>query len=96
MIRNETRTPDGAIILAEIIDLAAGTITIEEHGVVTQVRDLTADEIAAYAPPVDTAPASAVDPAQLVALIDGATSLAKARDAMRAIVAAITPTAITP
>lgn len=88
MIRNETRTPDGAIILAEIIDLAAGTITIEEHGVVTQVRDLTAAEVAAYTPTAD-APPPAVDPAQLVALIDGATSLAKARDAMRAIVAAI-------
>ena len=47
---------------------------------------VTRATVAALVPAAPT-----VDPTQLDALIDGATSLAKARDAMRAIVAAITP-----
>lgn len=92
MIRNETYDATG-LVAADCYDLDAGTYTREEYGVVVATRPMTADEIAAYAPPVDAAPATTVDPAQLVAMIDGATSLAKARDAMRAIVDAITPTA---
>lgn len=78
MIRNETRDfASGAVLTAEVIDLAAGTYTREEHGVVTLVRDLTADEIAAYTP--------APDPrATLLAEVQAATTVAKLRAAVLA------------
>lgn len=80
MIRNETFT-DGALVLAEIIDLAAGTLTIEEHGVVTQVRDLTADDIAAYTPTPDPREA-------LLAEVQAATTVTKLRAALLAAIEA--------
>ena len=89
MIRNVEYNATGELVTVEVLDPAAGTYTREEYGLVVEVRPLTAAEIAAHANSADVAPT--VDPAQLAALIDGATSLAKARDAMRAIVAAITP-----
>lgn len=42
----------GACVSAEIIDLAAGTISLEANGTVTSSRPLTPDEVARYAPPV--------------------------------------------
>jgi hypothetical protein len=52
MIRNETFGPTGQLLLAEVIDLAAGTIAFEENGVIKSTRPLTADEVARYTPPV--------------------------------------------
>ena len=48
-MRNETFI-DGVCVHADIIDLAAATITVEHHGEVVSVRDLTADEQAMYGP----------------------------------------------
>ena len=53
MIRNEVFR-DGTCVSAEIIDLAANTITFEEAGVARSTRPLTADEFAAYTPPAPT------------------------------------------
>ena len=50
MIRNETFI-DGVCVQADIIDLTAATITVEHHGEIVSVRDLTVDEQAMYAPP---------------------------------------------
>jgi hypothetical protein len=50
MIRNELFAKDGSVTRAEIIDLNAGTIAFEEHGVITSTRALTADEIDRYTP----------------------------------------------
>ncbi len=53
MIRNETFI-DGVCVQADIIDLTAATITVEHHGEIVSVRDLTADEQAMYGPlPLD-------------------------------------------
>lgn len=51
MIRNELFNSAGVCLSAEIIDLAAGTISFETNGTVTSSRPLTADEIARYTPP---------------------------------------------
>jgi hypothetical protein len=50
MIRNETFT-DGVCVYAEVIDLDAGTYTVEDHGqVVEGPRPLTLDERRRYGP----------------------------------------------
>lgn len=48
-MRNETFI-DGVCVHADIIDLTAATITVEHHGQIVSVRDLTADELAMYGP----------------------------------------------
>lgn len=67
MIRNETFMA-GVCINADIIDLAAGTIAHEDHGVIVSTRALTADEVVRYTPPVDVR-------AELLDRLDGATIL---------------------
>ena len=52
MIRNESFDGKGVCLSATIIDLAAGTITFEEMGVVKSTRPLTPDEVVAYTPAV--------------------------------------------
>jgi len=53
MIRNET-FQNGICIRAEIIDLDAGTYTLEVEGVVVESRPLTTQERQQYAkPPLD-------------------------------------------
>jgi hypothetical protein len=77
MIRNETFT-DGTCIYAEVIDLDAGTVTIEDHGVVTLTRDLTAEERQRYGPrPLDAVGASMtlMVVLGLVPLADGANAV---------------------
>lgn len=49
MIRNETYS-GGVVVAATIVDLQAGTIAFEDHGVVTSTRALTADEVTRYTP----------------------------------------------
>lgn len=77
MIRNEEYR-DGVCVAAEVIDLDAGTYTLEEFGTVTLTRALTADEIAAYTPPAPVA-----DPAATLAALtleaESATTVAKLR-----------------
>jgi len=53
LIKNQ-HYANGVIVNAEIIDLAAGIVTIEEHGRVISSRPLTDAERAAYAPPPAT------------------------------------------
>ena len=53
MIRNEVFS-NGVCVKAEIVDLDAGTIAIEENGVVVSTRALTEAERTAYAPPPPT------------------------------------------
>lgn len=48
-MRNETFR-DGVCVAAEVIDLDAGTVTIEEHGKPISTRPLTADERAQWTP----------------------------------------------
>lgn len=49
-IRNESFDGKGVCLSAEIIDLAAGTISFEEMGVIKSTRPLTALEIDQYTP----------------------------------------------
>lgn len=57
VIRNEV-TFEGEPVSAEVIDLAAGTFTLEERGKAVSARPLTPDELVRYAPPAgDPAPA---------------------------------------
>lgn len=52
-MRNETFV-DGVCVHAEVIDFDAGTFTVEDHGEVVEVRELTAVERAMYGPsPLD-------------------------------------------
>lgn len=44
MIRNEWND-NGVIVYAEVIDLEAGTLTVEENGLQVSTRPLTADEV---------------------------------------------------
>lgn len=77
MIRNEVFDTSGNCVEAEVIDLAAGTVTFEVDGKVVRSRPLTADEVAAYTPP-EPAP----DPlATLLADLAKATSVAQIRAA---------------
>jgi hypothetical protein len=48
-MRHET-FQDGTCIHAEVIDLDAGTFTVEDHGEVVSTRALTLDERRAYGP----------------------------------------------
>ena len=82
MIRNETYS-DGVCVAAEIIDLDAGTLAVEEYGVVTSTRALTADEIAQFAP----TPADSLAP--ILDEINAATTVAKLRAAMVKVVEAM-------
>lgn len=50
MIRNETFI-DGVCTDATVIDPEAGTISLEEFGVIVSTREMTADEVAFYCPP---------------------------------------------
>jgi hypothetical protein len=52
MIRNE-RFIDGVSVYAEVVDLDAGTFTVERDGQVESVRPLTADEVDLFTPKVD-------------------------------------------
>lgn len=84
MIRNE-RFEHGVCVEAEVIDLDAGTVTIEKNGKVSATRPLTADEAARYAPsppPVDDR-LSALEAtnAELLAALARVTSLAQIRAA---------------
>lgn len=84
MIRNE-RFEHGVCVEAEVIDLDAGTVTIEKNGKVSGTRPLTADEAAMYAPsppPVDDR-LSALEAtnAALLADLAKATTLAAVRAA---------------
>ncbi len=75
MIRNEVFV-DGVCVSAEVIDAAAGTLAIEEYGVIVATRPLTAEEVAAHTP--------AVDPrADLIAQVDLATTVTKLRAVVR-------------
>lgn len=47
MIRNE-QYRDGVCVYAEVIDLDAGTLTVEESGVAVSSRPLTDEERQAY------------------------------------------------
>jgi hypothetical protein len=49
LIRNETYR-DGVLVVAEIVDIDAGTISHEVKGVVKSTRPMTDDEAVAYAP----------------------------------------------
>lgn len=49
MIRNETYV-QSVCVRADIIDLDAGTRSLEVNGVIVESRPLTAEEIAAYSP----------------------------------------------
>jgi hypothetical protein len=49
MIRNEVFT-NGKCISAEVIDLDAGTFTVEDHGQVVSTRALTMDERRRWGP----------------------------------------------
>lgn len=49
MIRNET-FEGGVCIRAEVIDLDAGTVTIEEHGKPISTRPITTDERTQWTP----------------------------------------------
>jgi hypothetical protein len=53
MIRNEVFA-NGVCVAAQIVDLGAGTLTVEDHGVVVSSRALTSDEIVAWTPPPPT------------------------------------------
>lgn len=77
MIRNTECNAKGDVLTTEIIDVAAGTYTREECGVVVLVRDLTADEIAAFTPTPDPK-------AALIAEVTSATTVAKLRAAVLA------------
>ena len=77
MIRNETYTA-GVCVAADIIDLAAGTIAREEHGVVILTRALTADERAMYGPP-------ALDPVCALATLLAVNGVLPVADAANAV-----------
>ena len=77
MIRNE-RFEDGVCVEAEVIDLDAGTVTIEKNGKVSATRPLTAEEAARYAPPPPSADERLAD---LLAALSKATTLAQIRAA---------------
>lgn len=76
MIRNET-FQDGVCIRAEVIDLDAGTLTTEDHGVVTSTRALTPTECAAYGPPA----LDALGVAMTVLAVEGEISVSAAAKA---------------
>ena len=60
MIRNE-HFDNGICVWAEVIDLDAGTLTIEENGVLVSSRPLTLQEVKQYEPrPEELARASAL------------------------------------
>ncbi len=70
MIRNEIFQA-GVCTHAEVIDLDACTITIEEYGLVTSIRALTLTERAAYGPP----PLNNLGVAMTVLVIEGILTL---------------------
>lgn len=78
MMRNE-RFENGVCVHADIIDLDAGTFTVEEHGqVVEGPRPLTPDEYATYAP-------QPLDPAGALATLLAVTELVTVADAANAV-----------
>lgn len=77
MIRNE-RFEHGVCVEAEVIDLDAGTVTIEKNGKVVESRQLTAEEAARFAPPPPSADERLAD---LLAALSKATTLAQIRAA---------------
>jgi hypothetical protein len=52
LIRNETFR-DGVCIYAQVVDLDAETLTVEERGTVVSSRSLTPDEVEAFRPKHD-------------------------------------------
>lgn len=56
MIRAEIYS-NGVCVSAEVVDLEAGTFTLEEHAHAVSTRPLTADEVARYTPPAPVATA---------------------------------------
>jgi hypothetical protein len=83
MIRNETFIPDGTCVFAEVVDLDAGTVTVEEYGVVVSVRDLTVEERRRYGPqPLDAVGALATLLAveQVVTVEDAANAVGLSAD----------------
>lgn len=52
MIRNETYV-DGVCVHADILNLEAGTFSVEENGQVVSSRPLTAEEMQFYTPKPD-------------------------------------------
>jgi hypothetical protein len=68
VIRNE-EWRNGVLIRAEVIDLDAATLTIEEMGEVVTTRPLTDDEIAAHTPQPTAEERIAQLEAQLAALL---------------------------
>jgi hypothetical protein len=82
MMRNETYK-DGLCISAQVIDLDAGTMTIEDHGQVVDVRPLTDDERRMYGPqPLEPTGALATLLAveQVVAVVDAANAVGLSPD----------------
>jgi hypothetical protein len=82
MIRNE-RFVNGECIAAEVIDLDGGTVTIEDHGQVVDVRPLTDDERRRYGPqPLDPTGALATLLAveQVVGVVDAANAVGLSAD----------------
>jgi len=51
VIVNE-HTHEGRVVQRELIDLDAGTVTLEVDGKAVETRPLTPDEIAAFTPPL--------------------------------------------
>ena len=84
VIRNATFS-DGVCVDAEVIDLAAGTITCEVDGKAVETRPLTPEEIAAFTPPPagpdDRLAALEAQNAELLAALAKATSVAQIRAA---------------
>lgn len=84
MIRNEVFA-DGVCVEAEVVDLAAGTVSIEVGGKVVETRPVTEEEIARYAPPAppldDRLAALEATNAELLDALAKATTLAQVRAA---------------
>ncbi|MFI0434022.1 MAG: hypothetical protein ACH36H_12890 [Candidatus Nanopelagicales bacterium] len=88
MIRNERFDADGRCVEAEIVDLAAGTVTYEVDGKVVESRQLTPEEAALplTAPPSDAERLAALEAtnAALLAALAKATTVAQIRAAATA------------
>lgn len=84
VIRNATFS-DGVCVEEQVIDLAAGTVTIEVDDESVETRLLTPDEVAVFAPRAvsadDRLAALEAQNAELLAALSKATSLAQIRAA---------------
>lgn len=87
MIRNEVFDGSGVCVEAEVIDLAAGTVTLERDGKAVEARPLTAEEVEVYTPqpsPDDRIAALEATNAALLADLAQAATLAAVRAAAQA------------